>query len=259
MRRGAHGYPVRVRVLVHADDLGMSAAVDAAVVAALREGTVDAVSALAIGPSVREGVRALPEGVSLGLHLDYTGFPSLTGAAELDGVRAAAAAGQDARVPLGLVPEEVRFREAMAQWEALSVLRPVDHLDSHHHVHWAPDGWPLLERVLRATRIRVVRPVGAWRPEAGRAARAMQAARAWRFRRRFAAWIAVDGFCGATTFRRLLESGRAPRGDVEVMVHPGNPTYTRYDDELEWLRGDWGGRRAAVTRISRAEALLSRL
>lgn len=242
-----------MRVLVHADDLGMSPAVNAAILAAWRAGTVRSTSVLATGPAFDEAMAALPGDVDLGLHLDFTGFPSLTGAPELARVRALAEnEGGRAMAELGALaarrPELLRA-EAEAQLAKVRARHPVTHLDSHHHVHWQPALWPVVRQLLASSGVPAVRQVGAWRLGVSPLRAAPQRLRAARFRHTFRAWVRTDAFCDASTFRTLLEADRVDVATLEVMAHPGNPAHARYAAELEWLAGDWGGRRDAWVEI----------
>lgn len=212
-----------MRLIVHADDLGMSEAVDDAVLAALADGTATSTSVLATGPTFEAALARLPRGTCLGVHLDLTGFPPLTGAPVLEEWRA-----QISRV-------------RAAGWEPT-------HLDSHQHTHWQPRLWPALQALMLETGLRAVRGIGAWRPEVSRLRELPQRARAARFRRAFAAFVTTDGFANASTFRAREEAGAQRPDTLEVMVHPGNPAHARYAEELSWLReGAW---RAGTTPVS---------
>lgn len=212
-----------MRLIVHADDLGMSEAVDNAVIEALAEGTATSTSVLATGPTFEAALARLPRDTCLGVHLDLTGFPALTGSSVLEEWRAQVA--------------KVRA----AGWEPT-------HMDSHQHVHWKPFLWPFLRTLMEETGIRAVRGIGAWRPEVSRLRELPQRARAARFRRAFSGFVTTDGFANASTFRAREEAGAQRPDTLEVMVHPGNPAHDRYAVELAWMReGAW---RAGTTPVS---------
>lgn len=228
----------------------MSPTGDDAIVAALGERTVDSTSILATGPSFGSAMSRLPPGVDLGVHLDLTGFPSLTGAPALARLREA---------PPGELPErlaglarrhpELILAEWHAQVAAVRRHRRPSHLDSHHHTHWNAALWPLLRALLRETGIRAVRGVGGWRPEASGPRRVAQALRASRFRRGFSDFVTTAAFANATTFRSQLDAG-LDVVSIEVMAHPGNPAHERYAEEMAWLAGSWDGHRDRIVRCT---------
>lgn len=231
----------------------MSVAVDAAICAALADGTVTSTSVLATGPSFSTALRSVPTDVCLGVHLDLTGFSSLTGAPELEELRRdAASPAFDLRPGLGRLATKQRaviLDEWRAQVEQVRASgREVTHLDSHQHVHWQADLWPILEALLLETGIRAVRGIGAWRPEVSRLRALPQAARAARFHRAFARFVTTAAFANASTFRAREEAGALRPDSLEVMVHPGNPAHGRYAEELDWIQaGSW---RAGTTPVT---------
>jgi predicted glycoside hydrolase/deacetylase ChbG (UPF0249 family) len=184
-----------VRLIVNADDLGMSPGVDEAIARAIDAGSVTSVSLFAEGPTFGAAVamlRARPH-VSVGVHLDLTEFSSLGRFAPADRVRAA------------WRDQLARVRDAL----------DVDHLDSHQHVHWRYPGVIArlgVPRIRGMTGVRTDRVVGP-----GRAA--LQAMRATAFRARLRAMgaITTDGFGSVTVLRNL----RRPVATFEAMCHPG--------------------------------------
>lgn len=231
----------------------MSAAVNAAILAALADGLITSTSVLATGPAFSEAMARLPAGACLGVHLDLTGFPSITGAPQLARLASIAAA-RSAELPAAIArllrehPAMIRD-EWRAQVERVRAAgRQVTHLDSHQHVHWMPALWPTLKNLMVETGIRAVRGVGPWRPEVSRLRALPQAVRAARFRAAFSAFVTTDAFASAGTFQAREEGGLPKPESLEVMVHPGNPAHARYAEELAWLRaGSW---RADATAVS---------
>lgn len=248
-------------ILVHADDLGMSSAVNTAILSALADGTVTSTSVLATGPAFSDAMARLPAGACLGVHLDLTGFPSINGAHPLAELAAVAAEGSE-HLPAAIA-RLVREHPSMIldEWRAQvervrAAGREVTHLDSHQHVHWMPALWPALQTLLVETGIRAVRGIGRWRPGVSRLRALPQAARAARFKGAFTGFVTTDAFANATTFRAREEGGLPRPGSLEVMVHPGNPAHARYAEELEWLRrGTW---QAGATTVSWREFVAGR-
>ena len=231
------------RLLVVADDFGLSAGINRGVAAAYKEGIVTSASLLANAPRWEGAVstaRRLPR-LKVGVHLCLVG-----GAPILD----------PSRVP-SLAPAGGRFRESWrefltpwlagwidreevrAEWRAqigrvlASGLQPA-HLDSHQHLHVLPDLWAIaveLAREFRIPRIRVPRERGAALPgsQPGR-----------RLARRALSLVArcplpdglprsCDRFFGGAEAGHLSVASLGcilrsiPAGWSELMVHPGNP------------------------------------
>ena len=228
-----------LRILVNADDLGMSAAVNDAVFAAIDAGICTATSLLATGPAADDALaRARRAGLAVGVHLDLTGFTSLT--------RPPGVTGADGRF-LGDVRalSGIDSDAAVAEWVAqVSRVRDagvvVDHLDSHQHVHHLPALRRALSEVCARTGVRRVRGMGALRPTGAgtRLGALLQPVRAARFRDALRAegLVTTDGFAPVSVF---LDRPRqfAARGweTVELMAHPGNPHHARYAEETARL------------------------
>ena len=123
------------RLIVNADDFGLTAGVTRGILAAHRHGLVTSSTVLANGTATREQIaEALDTGLGLGLHVNFTLGAPLTRGRSLvgddgrfvrDPKRAAARA----------EPRDVE-REIDAQVDTFTrlVRRPPTHLDSHHHV-----------------------------------------------------------------------------------------------------------------------------
>ncbi|MDP2313416.1 MAG: ChbG/HpnK family deacetylase [Pseudomonadota bacterium] len=239
-----------LRVVVNADDLGMSPAVDRAIFAGVDAGYLTSTSVLANGPTVRDALRELATlgpgaRVSVGVHLNLTEFAPLTRSVEhlLD---------PDGRFdPDSRLVRRTDADAVTAEWAAqirrvLDAGVRVSHLDSHQHVHHHP----LLSPVLTALRARFgiarVRGMGALRPKVGgslgaqvhaRLGALRQRARADRFihaLRRDGA-VTTDGFASVSVF--LAHAAALPREwrTVELMAHPGNPFSPAYPEEVERL------------------------
>ncbi len=227
--------PDRSWLVITADDGGAHPRVDAGILAAAAGGCVTEVSVLATGPSAGPFVaKALERGLGVGLHLDLTDGPPLSaggrrlargGAAFSGDKRALWGAAAAGRLAPGAVAEEAAAQaERLRRWGA-----PLDHADSHNHVH----GYgPVLDGLLAG----VPAPAGAFlrvprEPESPAGCRpafprpllpALEIAR----RARAAGWRTPDRFVG---FRFSSEPGWAAMarlagarpGVTEWMVHPG--------------------------------------
>lgn len=135
----------RIRLIVHGDDFGLSAAVNRGIWRAWREGILTSASLAANGAAVEEAC-ALAAGseLELGVHLNLTtGWPLRPAAAVptlVDGSgRFPGKWGMVYRALAGqLAPAELAA-ETTAQFERLAGLGVrFSHMDSHHHLHLLP-------------------------------------------------------------------------------------------------------------------------
>jgi len=233
----------RIRVIVNADDLGISDAVNDAIFELIGVGRVTSATLLANGPAIEaalEHLREFPQ-ASFGLHLNATEFEPLTqetdlgpllngngafGRNRIRGVRL------NARLQRALLAE---FRAQVDRLHSHGVVP--SHIDSHHHIHTIPVLLPVLRQLCRDTGIRRVRNTrNLYTP-------GLQISAGLHFRKRI--WsAALKVYVGARTTELFgdLQSfvARAPdlRGasTAEIMVHPGQADYA---DEEHTLRGTW--------------------
>ena len=251
------------RLVVTADDLGLTEGVNRAVVQAHSDGVVTATSLLAVGTAFDHAVDLLRSHPSLdvGAHLAIVGEdPPLLTAAEVPTlvdrrgrfplsyrtVCARAAAGR-------VDPDDVR-REMSAQLDRIrGTGLTITHVDTHQHTHL----WPLVGRVVadlaqdaavpwvRLPTSRARGPVGVVvRGLSARLARALDA----RGQRHTDAYAGLDeaGRLDAAAFAEAVERiGGAPT--AEINTHPGeagDPALTRFTwnygwkDELSMLTDD---------------------
>jgi chitin disaccharide deacetylase len=210
------------RLIVNADDFGVSPGVCEGILAAHRHGIVTSTTVLVTSKIDAEQIaRARDSGLGLGLHVNLTLGRPLTRCASLvdeDGrfVRDARrmAAGANAREVDGEIAAQVaRFVDLFK--------RAPTHLDTHHHVGLLS---PVRESVL-ALAHRLGAPVRS--QDAGARARA-----------RGAGVRTTDHFFGEsgpgaywTSARALAHLRALPPGVSEFMAHPG-----RFDDALAYSR-----------------------
>ena len=241
------------RLIINADDFGLSAGVNRGILEAHRAGTVGSASLLVNTPGFADAVeaaRAAPE-LDVGLHLNLTAGSRF---GPLSHLVALALAGRiDARDVAA---------ECAAQIERLRAtgLR-ITHLDGHEHVHVLPGIWRPVVETAREAGIAVVRvplePLAsiAWRPLAAFAQGLLAAAHRVAARGGPAPLRRVDHFRGfALTGRRDFQErllallDRLESGVTELMVHPGYP-----DDALKgWVRYGAGRERELAGLTSAA-------
>ena len=213
------------RLIVNADDYGLTAGVSRGILDAHHRGIVTSTTLLVNRPVDGALIDALKaSGLGVGLHMNLTLGPPVAPAKRVaslldgegrfvrDAREAAARARKDeARIELGLQIDE--FRKIMGRFPT--------HLDSHHHVGRHE---PILELVLDfAKAIKV--PVRTQDPEV----RALARQAALKTPDHFMGDAATDAYWSSE--RVLAHLRDLPGGVTEFMTHPGY-----YDDDLSYSR-----------------------
>jgi len=233
------------RLIVNADDFGLTRGVSGGILAAHRHGIVSSTTVLVTGKPDREDVAAARDSaLGIGLHVNLTlGAPLTRGRSLVDGGRfvrdarraAARATARDVRA-------EVEAQ--VARFEKLFGRAPT-HLDTHHHVGLHP---PVREVVLDVARA------------LGVAVRSQDAAA--RARARAIRLATPDHFFGESgpdaywsPARTLRQLRALPPGVSEFMTHPGwfdeDLGYSRYgrQREIEMIGLGAPAARAAVCAL----------
>ena len=225
-------------LVVTADDGGLTELGDRDILACVAMRTVRAVSLIVTGPTWRDLARRLiAEGVDVGLHLNLTDGPSLTGGASLltdasgafcltkDALHRAARTGA---LPLQAIADEVS-----AQWRALCDVAAPRFVNGHNHIHVCRVVQQALDQVLPEERpwIRVPRH-GPHAPEflqtddAQRGCEALS--RLGPTCPAFAGWAFCLGPSRATLARELAASTAGP---LEWMTHPASRRGTVFGED----------------------------
>lgn len=216
------------RLIVNADDFGLTPGVCAGILAAARHGIVTSTTLLATARVDAEALARLRDSaLGVGLHVNLTLGRPLTGGRSL--VDEGGAFVRDARRAAARADARDVEREVAAQLERFTraLGRAPTHLDSHHHVGLLS---PVREVVLEAA------------GKLGVAVRSQNAearARAWALRLK-----TPDHFFGESGPGAYWSPGRArqhlrdlPPGVSEFMTHPGwcDPAlaYSRYGRQRE--------------------------
>ena len=216
------------RLIVNADDFGLTPGVSEGILAAHRHGIVTSTTMLVNRDIPRDLIsRAHDAGLGLGLHVNLTlGKPLSKGASLVDGGGAFV---RDARRAAARAKASDVEREVGAQierFEKLAKARPT-HLDTHHHVGLHE---PVREVVVDAAR------------ELGVPVRSQDAG--VRTRMRSAGLRTPDHFFGESgpdaywsLARTLAHLRTLPAGTSEFMTHPGwcdaELSYSRYGRQRE--------------------------
>ena len=228
------------RVIVNADDYGLSPGVSAGILEAVAVGVVTSVSVIVTTPDLDEQLRWLataPRRPSVGLHLDLTAgvplagpraVPTLVGRRErfhrLPRLVTHALAGA---IAAGDVEREMTCQLERLQRHGLTV----SHIDSHRHVHALPGIWSVVCRVAAQAGIRWVRrpvePAFSRRP--GRLKRLVLSTACrtatWGGAGAAATHVRGIGMDGSRRFTAELLAvlEELPAGLTELVVHPGRP------------------------------------
>ena len=228
------------RLVVNADDFGLSAGVNRGILEAYAAGVVSSVSVLVNAPGWTDAVQRLRDlgpGPGVGLHVNLTtGRPVSWGGSLCDArsgrfhtFPALVARALAGRLDPGDVAIECAAQLARLRTAGLVVT----HLDSHRHVHVLPGVWGAVVEAARAAGVPVVRvPLEPWsvNPANWRASLKKAALRmAWGVASRGA--VALDrpdrfvgiSLQGSRSFpaRLLAVLDRLEPGTTELMVHPG--------------------------------------
>jgi predicted glycoside hydrolase/deacetylase ChbG (UPF0249 family) len=219
------------RLIVNADDFGLTGGVSRGILRAHREGVVTSTTVLANLPAQPDldATAAESAGLGLGLHFNLTwGHPVSPAATVSSLVDGEGRFGRDLTVLQRASPDEVR-RECEAQIEAFvrRFGRGPTHLDSHHHVHRAPGVMDAVVDVVLGARLPLRSQDAGFRDGLRRHGIAT-----------------TDSFVGDaqaepywTTERLLDQLATLPLGLTELMCHPGvfdeDLAYSRYGRQRE--------------------------
>jgi hopanoid biosynthesis associated protein HpnK len=242
------------RLIVNADDFGMTPGVNRAIVHAHRNGIVTSTSLLANGLAFDDAVAAARENPSLGVgvHLNLTeGVPvgdprKLAGLVNPAGEFAAGPAALVKRMLTRQIPADAIEHEFRAQIERVlaSGIEPT-HLDGHQHVHMWPPVFQLTARLAaeyglagvrssreRRTRLpallrrnrpfrgKIIRQMGGGVGIALLAVSAQAALRAAGVASPdYFYGVSATGYLDAATLEDILRD--VPEGTSELMCHPG--------------------------------------
>ncbi len=229
--------PSPKRLIINADDFGISRGVNVGIIEAAEAGTVTSASLIVNLPGFADALdRAVPcPALSLGLHLNFTLGRPLTAAASLTQRQS----GEFyplrllmARASLGLLDAQDIARECLAQIDRMTDAGfPPTHLDSHRHIHAHPAISGSVTKAAGSRGIFEVRvPCEPWHLNASdwraslKKAGLLIAARVSRLKpaNRGKRFVGVS-LQGTDSFAARLFAliPQLPPGTTELMVHPG--------------------------------------
>jgi len=236
-----------MRIVINADDFGVSAEVTEEISELLASRIITSTTLMANGDAFDLAVsraKKIPN-ASFGVHLNLTSHASLTGA---DVMRDAGITDEN-----GFFTKKIRqcqptpqVKEAiLAEWTAqvnrvLEAGLEFSHFDSHHHVHTTPWLFMVLKRLQKSfgvRRVRISRTLYSCNEQPASRKLLLQK-RMWNFcLRNLYRTRVTAGFTNFITFVELLEGNCLPQlPTLELMVHPGQPTSAK---ETELLKSDW--------------------
>ena len=234
-----------MKIIVNADDLGISDSVNDAIFDAMRRGVVTSATIIANGPCVEDAARRTKEfpTCSFGIHLNLTEFAPMNAASCRD---LKSILNQENRfngnsvreVPMTAAMLRAVFREWCQQIEALLRLGvDLSHFDAHHHVHTIPQMLPVLlalKRRYKISKIRISRNLYQNNEHPSRILLAKKRAFNWTLR--VMGFRTTRLFTDLETFLKVC--GRRPpvANTVELMTHPG---YSPRDVETVLLESYW--------------------
>ncbi len=246
------------RVILSADDFGLSVAVNEAIEQAHRDGILGAASLMVAGPAAADAVRrarALPS-LRVGLHLVVIEGPAVLPPASIPDLVDAGGQFPSDQLRLGLryafVPRVRRqlAAEIRAQFAAFAATGlTLDHADAHKHMHLHPTVGRLMIAIGRDFGLRALRipaePPGVIAAAGGQPGFGDRVLFHWtrllRAQARRAALVTNDacfGLSGSghmTRARLLALVPRLPEGLSEIYFHPAS----RRDDDLVRLMPDY--------------------
>src|SRR5213594_1524718 len=237
---GGGATPDERRLVVNADDFGLSAGVNRGILEAHSAGVVSSVSVLVNLPAWEDAaprLGAAGPGLGVGLHLNLTAGKPLSHGGTLCDPRTGGfhpLAALVGRALAGRIDPADVAAECAAQVARLRGAGvAITHLDSHRHVHVLPGVWSAVVETARAAGVPVLRvPLEPWsvNPVNWRASLKKAALRvAWGVAARGAAALdRPDRFVGISLqgsrsflARLLAVLDRLESGTTELMVHPG--------------------------------------
>src|SRR5215472_1266711 len=237
-----------MRIIVNADDLGMSVTVNEAIFDGMRRGVITSATVLANGPAVKAAAQNLhrfPE-CSFGVHLNLTEFEPLCPESRKDLAsildKNGCFNGNSIReVKIGTEMRAAIFREWCCQIESLIRwgLEP-SHFDAHHHVHTIPRLLPVMANSRRRYNIDKVRISRNMYDDGERPGRLLLAKkRVFNSALRAIGFRTTRLFTDLQTFVKLCAARPPWTASVELMTHPGSlPS----NEETYLLADDWPGK-----------------
>lgn len=237
-----------IRIIVNADDLGLSESVNDAIFRALENRVITSATVLANGAATASAILRLQgfQQCSFGVHLNLTDFRPVAAESHRDlapilNERGCFNGNAIREIRIGPRILKAIYREWCAQIESLIHLglQPT-HLDGHHHVHTVPQVLPVLaalRRRYKINKIRISRNMYAQGTSPGPLL--LTGKKLYNLALRAAGFRTTQVFTDLETFMSVC-AVQPPRARLmEVMTHPGSQPPS---EESRLLDMEWPGR-----------------
>jgi predicted glycoside hydrolase/deacetylase ChbG (UPF0249 family) len=243
-----------VKLIINADDLGMSSGVNDAIFDLMDRRRITSATLIANGAAVEAAAKrvgAFPH-CSFGIHLNVTEFEPLTRNPALAPLLDDLGRFQGKAIGSVKLTAELRhavFDELSAQIQRIADLGVnISHLDSHHHIHTIAGLFGVIKRLQKRFGIRRVRlTLNIYPPHVPVSRKLLLAKsfwsvamRRWHSTRTTRGFASFQGFCQSSpqTLRRFPS--------IEMMTHPGAEFY---EAETCVLNEPWQERLAFATQL----------
>jgi len=224
-----------MRVIINADDLGMSDEVNDAIFTRMAQGCVTSASIMANGAGLQAALKQLshfPQ-CSFGVHLNADEFVPLSKGRHL--TRLLDVTGNFVPGRIRQVKSDTNLLRALTEEFSrqietlLSLGVNISHIDSHHHVHTIPWLFPALKRVQYRYGIRKVRISMNICPPTSRTSQIKRWSKdLFNFLlRKLYRTTTVSGFTNLAVFSATAQLYANTLDSLELMVHPGLKTETQ--------------------------------
>ncbi|MGV8048762.1 MAG: ChbG/HpnK family deacetylase [Anaerolineaceae bacterium] len=225
------------RIIVNADDLGHSLAVNDAIFTLMSRGLVTSATVMANAPAVEDCLNRIADypTCSFGVHLNITEFRPLTCHRALEQLLDGNGEFSRERLKHAHLSKELRyaiFLEWCAQIRKIRSLgMSASHLDSHHDVHIDPRLFFELKRVQAIFAVRKVRIAANISPDLNFH---FLKNRVWNLALRHCYRTkTTSGLADFSAFLQLANKIRWRHSSVELVVHPGHPKFVGESSMLE--------------------------
>jgi len=218
-----------IRLIINADDLGISTAVNAAIGECIDRGEITATTLLANGPAFEDAVERCRgwSDFSVGVHLNLMEFRPIFQSEALTPLLNATGEfrGNAWSVDLPRATRQAIEDEWLSQISRVRAagIEPT-HLVSHFHIHTRPELFGCLRRVVRERGVWCVRITkNLYSRSLPVESRALLIKKGlWNTALRHTAGAeTTDHFTEFASFMELARARELPQGTIETMVHPG--------------------------------------
>ena len=236
-----------MRLIINADDLGLSPGVNAAIFSLMAEGLVTSATLLPNAPALEEAAAGSfrhPH-CSFGVHLNLSQFSPLKPHPAFAGIldETGRFTKKVLQAPLGLG----LMRAALAEWRA-QVARiqacgiTISHLDSHDHVHVRrPELFPILKMIQREfgiRKVRITKNIYSPRSPVKSTGLFCQKMLFNYALRHIYHTVTTSGFTDFQSFLEAPAEDQRRYSSVELSVHPGHPA-PEFVQETAAMKTPW--------------------